>query len=66
MDETGHIASGRLLWAESALEDLFGRGVAELVDMGGGKLKLLEQRMLGLRFTFVWYVVFFFPYKKNI
>lgn len=56
VDETGHIASGKLLWRDGAWEDLFGREIKRLVGLSVGELRLLEQRMCCLRFTFVWYV----------
>lgn len=56
VDESGQIAAGKLLWWDGAWEDLFGREVERLVGLSVGELRLLEQRMCWLRFTFVWYV----------
>ena len=51
VDETGSIASGKLLWSEKAWEDIFGRTVSELVSDDGQVIRLLEQRMKCMRVT---------------
>lgn len=54
IDETGCIVGGKLLWSKGAWEDLWGRSVNELATLGPGEVRLLEQRVKGLRFSFVW------------
>ncbi len=53
IDETGSIAPGKLLWSESAWENLFGRRVEELIARGALEIRLMEQRMLYMRVTMV-------------
>jgi hypothetical protein len=53
VDETGNIASGKLLWSDKAWEDLFGRTASELVSERGQIISLLEQRMKYMRITMV-------------
>jgi hypothetical protein len=53
IDETGSVASGKLLWSDKAWEDLFGRTASELVSDDGQVIRFLEQRMKYMRITVV-------------
>ncbi|KAI9695113.1 MAG: hypothetical protein M1820_008881 [Bogoriella megaspora] len=53
IDETGCIASGKLIFSDFAWEQLLGRTAQQLVDSNAELLKYLEQRMLFLRVTLV-------------
>lgn len=53
LDETGDIGQGKLVWTEEAWEMLWGRSVDELCVMGSKEIGLLESRVLGLRFSFL-------------
>lgn len=53
VDETGCLGAGTLLWRRGAWEQLLGRSVEKLADMGDGEMKALEQRLLFMRFTLV-------------
>jgi hypothetical protein len=51
IDETGQIASGKLILSDRAWEDLLGRSAAQLVGTKLDVLRYLEQRILLLRVT---------------
>ncbi|KAF7914941.1 hypothetical protein BELL_0327g00060 [Botrytis elliptica] len=51
IDETGMISGGKLVWSEKAWKELLGRGTEELCQMGVEEVKMLECRMVGLRFS---------------
>jgi len=53
IDETGTLASGKLVWSDRAWEQLLGRTAAELSTSSSELLKYLERRMMGLRVTLV-------------
>lgn len=53
IDETGTIASGKLVWSDRAWEQLLGRNATELSMSSSELLKYLERRMMGLRVTLV-------------
>jgi hypothetical protein len=50
VDETGSISPGKLLWSAGAWEQLFGRPVKELVTEDIDMMRLMEQRMVCMRF----------------
>lgn len=51
IDETGQIASGKLVLTDAAWEQLLGRSPAQLVSTNLETLRYLEQRLLLLRVT---------------
>ncbi|KAF2023549.1 hypothetical protein EK21DRAFT_80638 [Setomelanomma holmii] len=51
IDETGQIATGKLILSDHAWEQLLGRSAAQLVETQVDVLKYLEQRLLLLRVT---------------
>lgn len=53
IDETGNIASGKLVWSDRAWEQLLGRTAGELSTSSTELLKYLERRIMGLRVTLV-------------
>lgn len=53
IDETGCIAPGKLLWCAKAWEELLGRKIEDVALMSREEIRLLEQRLLWLRITFV-------------
>lgn len=53
LDETGCIAAGKLLWSERAWEQLLGRTVGSLTEMGIEDIRWLEQRLSFLRMHLV-------------
>ena len=50
-DETGNIATGKLIWSPEAWEQLLGRTASEFVSASTDVLKYLEHRMLFMRVT---------------
>ncbi|MCJ1298884.1 hypothetical protein MMC08_001675 [Hypocenomyce scalaris] len=50
-DETGNIATGKLIWSPEAWEQLLGRTASEFVRASTDVLKYLEHRMLFMRVT---------------
>ena len=53
VDETGCIATGKLLWSTRAWEKFFGRTVQEVVLMSSEQIRLFEQRVLFMRLHLV-------------
>ncbi len=53
LDETGCLASSKLLWSERAWEQLFGRPVEEVTKKTSEFFRLFEQRALFMRFHLV-------------
>ena len=49
MDESGGIASGKLIWSDEAWEQLLGRDAKGLADSSVKLLKYLENRLLFLK-----------------
>ncbi|KAE9375339.1 hypothetical protein N431DRAFT_542887 [Stipitochalara longipes BDJ] len=52
-DETGCIATGKLVWSPRAWEKLFGRTVDEISAMTSDQIRLFEQRVLLMRLHLV-------------
>ena len=52
-DETGCIATGKLVWSPRAWEKLFGRSVEEISRMTSEHIRLFEQRLLFMRLHLV-------------
>lgn len=53
LDETGCIATGKLVWSERAWEQLLGRSVREVAEMTTDETRWLEQRILFTRMHLV-------------
>lgn len=51
LDETGQIASGKLILSDQAWEQLLGRSAEQLVSTQINVLRYIEQRLLLLRVT---------------
>jgi hypothetical protein len=51
LDESGCIGAGKLLWSASAWEELFGRSVLQFISLESREMRLLEQRISGMRIT---------------
>ena len=51
IDETGVVASGRLLFCDSAWRELLGRGPEDLLKLGDNEMKYLSDRLLFCRIT---------------
>ena len=49
MDESGAIASGKVIWSDEAWEQLLGRDAKGLADSSVKLLKYLENRLLFLK-----------------
>lgn len=52
LDETGSLAPSSLLWTPRAWAQLLGRGVDDLLALDVRDTRWLEQRIVGLRFSF--------------
>ena len=53
VDETGSLATGKLLWSTRASEKFFGRSLKEVCVMTSEEVRLFEQRVLFMRLHFV-------------
>jgi hypothetical protein len=53
VDETGCIATGKLLWSTRAWEKFFGRTVQEVTLMSSEQIRLFDQRVLFMRLHLV-------------
>lgn len=53
IDETGSIASGKLIWSDTAWEQLLGRTAEELANSSPELLRYMEKRLQWLRVTLV-------------